>query len=205
LEFATMANTDSAFGFLPIGIQNNATPSFQLSKGLFVSTNNTACGRGDGLQQLTSGYLSAVTGAVGQNLWKGIAWGFEYFSVAANRRIVTQYWPGSGNTGDVEVLYYPLDNFPSIQIVAQAASSPFTRAMIGGNMEISYVAPSAVLRGGSSKCSITASAATTATLPWRLVDLWSSVAKAGQPGTDDTGNYNWGIFEFNSAGLAGLA
>jgi len=200
-----MANSNAPFGLNPVVIQNNATPSMTLSRGIFASNNTQVCARGDGIQQLTDGYLSAVTGAVAQNLWKGIAWGFEYLSVSQRKRVVTQYWPGGDNSGVVEVLYVPLEGFPPVQIVAQAASSPFTRAMIGGNMEIAYTAPSSVLRGGSSLVAITASAATTATLPWRLVDLWSSRASAGQPGTDDTGNYNWGIFEFNAAGLLGLA
>jgi len=200
-----MANTNSPFGFNPIQIQNNATPSMVLQRGLFVSTNTQVCARGDGLEQLTSGYLSAVTGAVAQNLWKGIAWGFEYLSVSQRRRVVTQYWPGGDNTGDIEVLYVPLEGFPPVQIVAQAASSPFTRAMIGGNMEIAYTAPSVTIGGGRSQCAITASAATTATLPWRLIDLWSKRAPTWPNGTDDTSNYNWGVFEFNAAGLAGLA
>jgi hypothetical protein len=201
-----MANSNAPFGLLPIGVQNGGTPAYELVRGTFVSTNNVACARGDGLQQLTTGYLSAVAGTgVAASQWRGIFWGCEYFSTAMGRRIVSQYWPGSGNSGDIEVLYVPLMGYPPVKIVAQAASSPFTRAMIGGNMEIAHTAPSATLRGGSSQVAVTASAATTATLPLRLIDLWSSVAKAGQPGTDDTGNYNWGIFEFNAYQETGLA
>jgi hypothetical protein len=201
-----MANSNSPFGLLPRGIQNNATPSFQLSRGVFADNNAVACARGDGVQQLTSGYLSAVAATgVAASQWRGIAWGFEYLSTALGRRIVTQYWPGSGNTGEVEVLYVPLMGFPPVQIIAQAEGTPFTRAMIGGNMEIAYTAPSATLRGGSSRVSVTASAAATPTLPLRLVDLWSSVAPTGAPGADDTTNYNWGIFEFNAYQETGLA
>lgn len=200
-----MANSNAPFGLLPLGVQNNATPSMQLSRGLFVSTNTQACGRGDGVQILSTGYLSAVTGAVAASQWRGIAWGFEYLNSALGRRVVTQYWPGGGNTGDIEVLYVPLMGYPPVQIVAQAASSPFTRAMIGTNMEIAHTAPSATLRGGSSLVAITAAdGTTTATLPWRLVDLWSQRASAGQPGTDDTGNYNWGVFEFNAYQETGI-
>jgi hypothetical protein len=202
-----MANFNAPYGLNPFGVQLNGTPSFGLEKGTFVSTNTQACGRGDGLQQLTTGYLSAVAAAgVVQSLWRGIFIGCEYFSTAANRRVVSQYWPGGGNLGDIDVLYVPLLNYPSPRIVAQAAGSGiFTRAMIGGNMEIAYTAPSASVRGGSSLVAVTATAATTATLPLRLVDLWSSVARPGTPGTDDTSANNWGIFEFNAAGLLGLA
>jgi hypothetical protein len=205
LEFATMANSNSPFGLLPLAIQNNATPSMALARGLFAANNTQVCARGDGLAQLTDGYLSAITGAVVASQWRGIAWGFEYLSVSQRRRVVTQYWPGGDNSGVIEVLYVPLMGYPPVQIVAQAASTAFSRAMIGGNMEIAYTAPSATLRGGSSLVAITASAATTATLPWRLIDLWSQRAPSGQPGTDDTGQYNWGVFEFNAYQETGLA
>lgn len=200
-----MANNNAPFGFNPVVIQNNATPSMALQRGVFASNNTQVCARGDGLQQLTDGYLSAITGAVVASQWRGIAWGFEYLSTALGRRVVTQYWPGGGNSGVVEVLYVPLMGYPPVQIVAQAASTAFSRAMIGGNMEIAYTAPSATIRGGSSLCAITASAATTATLPWRLIDFWSSRAPAGSPGTDDASQYNWGVFEFNAYQETGLA
>lgn len=200
-----MANNNAPFGFQPVVIQNNATPSMALSRGVFASNNTQVCARGDGVQQLTSGFLSAVIGTgILANIWKGIAWGFEYFSISQRRRVVTQYWPGGDNSGVIEVLYVPLEGFPPAQVVAQAASSPFTRAMIGNNMEIAYTAPSSVIRGGSSLAAITASdSAGAAGLPWRLVDLWSSRASVGQPGTDDASNYNWGVFEFNAAAIQG--
>jgi hypothetical protein len=199
-----MANTNSPFGLSVRGVQNNATPSFQLERAQFAADNTQVCGRGDGLQALTTGYLSAITGVVVAAKWVGIAMGFEYLNTAVNRRVVTPYWPGGGNSGVINVLYVPLNIYPSVQIVAQAAGTPFTRAMIGNNMEIAYTAPSASLRGGSSLVAITASdSAGAATLPWRLKALWSSVTPSGQPGTDDTGSYNWGIFEFNTASLQG--
>lgn len=201
-----MANTNAPFGLNPLGVQNGATPSFNLVKGLFASNNTQVCARGDGVYQDTNGYLSAIVGAQAQNVWKGIFWGCEYLSAALGKRIVTTYWPGGDNSSqEVEVLYVPMEGYPPLQIVAQAASTSFTRAMIGGNMEIAYTAPTAYTGRGKSNVAITASAATTATLPFRLINLWSQVAQAGQPGTDDTTDYNWGVFEFNGAGLLGLA
>lgn len=199
-----MANNNAPFGLNPVVIQNNATPSMALQRGIFAANNTQVCARGDGLQRLTDGYLSAVTGAVLANVWAGIAWGFEYLNVSLGRRVVTQYWPGGGNSGVVEVLYVPLEGYPPVQIVAQAASTAFSRAMIGNNMQIAYTAPSATIRGGSSLVAVTASdSAGAAGLPLRLIDLWSSRAAAGSPGTDDASQYNWGIFEFNAAAIQG--
>jgi hypothetical protein len=200
-----MANSNAPYGLNPVVIQNNATPSMALQRGVFAANNTQVCARGDGLQLLSTGYLSAVTGAVAASQWRGIAWSFEYLSISQRRRVVVPYWPGGDNSGVVEVLYVPLMGFPPVQIVAQAASSPFTRAMIGTNMEIAYTAPSAVIRGGSSLVAVTAAdGTTTATLPLRLIDLWSSRAALGTPGTDDASNYNWGVFEFNAYQETGI-
>ena len=38
---------------------------------------------------------------------------------------------------------------------------------------------------------------TTATYPFRVVDLWSSMAPPGAPGTDDTSSYNIVIVQSN--------
>ena len=99
---------------------------------------------------------------------------------------------------------FGLENNPAMRIVAQATSTKFTRAMVYGNFEIDYVAPTAYTGRGKSNVTISsATIATTATLPFRLIDLWSSVAATGQPGADDS-DYNWGIFEFNSAQSTGI-
>ena len=47
--------------------------------------------------------------------------------------------------------------------------------------------------------------ATTGTLPFQIVDLYSSIAPSGTPGTDDTSNYNIVLVTSNPDGAAGLA
>lgn len=202
-----MANTNAPFGLNPFGQQNGATPNFNLAKALFASNNTQVCARGDGLQFLTSGYVSAITGTgVAVSQWAGIFWGCEYLSAALGRRVVSTYWPGGDNSSqEVEVLYVPFENNPAVRIVAQATSTKFTRAMVYGNFDINYVAPTAYTGRGKSNVTIASSTInTTPTLPFRLVDLWSSYAATGQPGADDS-DYNWGIFEFNSAQSTGLS
>lgn len=199
-----MPNTNSPFGLLPIGVQIGATPSFQINR-IMIPTTTGVCARGDGLQRLATGFMSpVVAAAVGAISWSGIVWGFKFLSAALGRTVVTQYYPGSGSaTGDVELSYIPLgSSWPSVRIKAQATGTPFTRAMVGANMDITYTAPSAILRGGSSQVAIAAVDASTLTLPWRLVQLWSDIARDG--GVDDTASFNWGVFEFNNAGIIGI-
>jgi hypothetical protein len=200
-----MPNFNAAFGLLPLGVQDNTTPSFQLNR-IFLPNTIVACARGDGLQKLATGYMGpVVAAAVTAIQWSGIIWGFEFLSSAIGRRIVTQYYPGSGATGDVEVLYVPIGvSYPSVKLVAQATGTPFTRAMVNANMDITYVAPSATIRGGSSQVSVAAVDAATATLPLRLVSLYSDIAPNSPYGVDNASNFNWGVFEFNNSGTVGI-
>jgi hypothetical protein len=201
-----MANNNAPFGLLPLGVENNATPSFQLNR-MFVPNTIAACARGDGLQKAATGYLAPVVAAgVTAIQWGGIVWGFEYLNASLGRRIVTQYYPGSGATGDVELIYVPIGvAWPSARIVAQAAASGiFTRAMVGANMDIAYTAPSATIRGGSSLVAITAADAVTATLPWRLIGLYSDFNPNNPYGVDNASANNWGVFEFNNTGTVGI-
>ncbi len=205
-----MANTNAPFGLLPLGVQNGGTPSFELKQGQFALDNTTPCTRGDGLVQLSTGYLSKATAAdaaTGQAVanWRGIFWGCQYLSAAFGRTITTQYWPGADNSSQlVQVFYIPLNLYPAVQIVAQSDGTPFTRTMIGNQFYITTAAPTLFGAWARSNTTIAmASVNTTATLPWRLSALWSSIAQSGTPGTDDTTNYNWGVLEFNGAGQAG--
>lgn len=201
-----MANFNAPFGLLPMGVENNTTPSFALSR-IFVPNTIAACARGDGLQKAATGYLAPVTASgVTAIQWAGIVWGFEYLSAAIGRRIVTQYYPGSGATGDVELIYVPLGvAWPSVRLVAQAAASGiFTRAMVNANMDIAYTAPSATIRGGSSQVAVTAADATTATLPLRLIGLYSDFNPNSPYGVDNAAANNWGVFEYNNSGTVGI-
>lgn len=191
-----MANANSPFGILPIGVQNNATPSFQTSRTLVPNTTGVM-GRGDGLQKAASGLLTPIVAAgVTALQWAGIFWSCKYQSAQTLRTVNAQYYPGSGSAiGNVEVYYVPIGTaWPALRVRAQAAGTPFTAAMINSNMDITYVAPSATLRGGSSQVSIAATDGAGSTLPWRLVDLWTTIARDGAQ--DDTSSFNWGVFEF---------
>jgi hypothetical protein len=206
-----MANTNSPFGLRPLGRQNDATPSYGIEQGKASSANTTKFYRGDVLKRLNTGYLDVFTGAIGATAASGrdqaigIFWGCEYLSTAFGRRIITNYWPGGDATGDVIVQYIPLTGFPNARLVAQSNGSPFTFADIGLNLDIAYAAGTAYT--GYSKSGVTLNQSTLDTgvgLPFRLVGLWSDYAASGQPGADNSSNYNWGVVEFNGMNETGL-
>lgn len=207
-----MANTNAPFGLRPLGL-NNATsaPTFSLNGyRKFASNNTQAAFRGDGVQNLDTGFVSAITAAaVGASQWAGVFWGCEYLSAAQGKRTPTTYWPGGDNSGQVvDVQLIPMATSAGAQLfVVQALLTPFTFTDIGQTCDIAYAAGTAY--SGYSKSGLTldrATIGTQAAKPFRIVDLWSSYARqnSSQPGADDTSNYNWVVVAYNMSQETGL-
>lgn len=207
-----MANVNSPFGARLLQRQNDATPSFGLGMDpiKIAPGNAVKAARGDGLQRLATGYVSAVAAAaVPASQWVGIFWGCQYLSASQGKRIVSPFWNGADAIGDVDVAYIPLSGTPNARFVIQSSAGPLTFADIGQNYDIAYVAPTIYGSWAKSGMTLAAAGATTATLPFRLVGLWSQYAgrravSAGQPGTDDTTTFNWGVVEFNGEQETGI-
>ncbi len=207
-----MANTNSPFGLRLIGRQNDATPSFGLGADpLKIASNNTTkIARGDALQRLTTGYVTSV-GAAGvvASAWVGVFMGCQYLSISQGKRVVSPFWPGGDATGDVDVNYIPLTGHPDARFVIQATSTNFVFEDIGENCDVAYAAPT--VYGSWAKSNLTLAQSTlntTATLPFRIMGLWSQYQgrnMQGQPGTDNTSNYNWVVVEFNAMQETGNA
>jgi|SRR5262245_5179902 len=206
-----MPNINSPFGVRMLGRQNDATPSFSLGPNprKIAANNTTKIAKGDILLNLATGYVTAAVAALsttGRDQAVGIFWGCQYLSISQGKRIVSPFWPGGDASGDVDVQYIPLIGHPGMRCVIQGNAGPFTFADIGLNYDIAYAAPTIYGSWGKSNVVIANSTgAVTATLPFRLVALWSQVQRNnGQPGTDDTTAFNWGVFEFNMPGQTGL-
>ena len=206
-----MANTNSPFGVRLLGRQNDATPSFGLGpeRLKIAQDNSTQIARGDLLLRLDTGYVTAAVAAIAataaaKSSIVGIFWGCQYLSIAQGKRVVSPFWPGGADTiVDADCQYIPLTGFPNIRCVAQATSTPIAFADIGLNCNIAYAAPT--IYGSWAKSNVTIdSPATTVTLPFRITGLWSQYARSGQPGTDDSSNYNWAVLEFNGLNETGI-
>lgn len=204
-----MANTNAPFGLRWLGFNGgSAAPTFALQPGKFISSLSTKAYKGDGIQQLASGYQSPVTAAsVGASQWVGVFSECQYLSTAAGRRIVTAFWPGTGdNTGDVDTLYVPLIGNPPQLFVAQTLSTSAAFADIGATVDIAYATGTSYV-SGYSRSGLTidmGSKGTSNTLPFRIVNLWSAIAAPGAPGTDDSSNFNWVVVRFNAEAETGI-
>jgi hypothetical protein len=203
-----MANTNAPFGLRLLQRQNDATPSFGLGMDplKIAAANTNKIAKGDGLARLATGYVDRI-GAAGTaaSQWVGVFWGCSYLSTSQGKRVVSPYWPGGDTTTDVDVIYIPLMGVPNARFVIQATSTAIAFADIGQNYDIAYAAPTVFGSWARSNTTLATTGATTATLPFRLVGLWSQYQRqSGQPGTDNTTSFNWGVVEFNGNQETGI-
>ena len=175
-----MANIDSAFGFRPIKRLDGAawTGNHTTRKML---NNATALNRGDMVQALPSGYVQAMTGAVTDHSAIGIFVGCHYLAASLGYPIWSNYWPGAGAVGDVEV---QIIDDPSVVFEVQAAAGPILLADVGMTANPTVVASTT----GFSKWTL-ATPAASATAAWRVVGLGDPAVMVGN-GYDPTTAFN---------------
>ena len=159
-----MANTNAPFGFKPIRRLDGAawTGNFTQKK---MQNNAGACNRGDMMKTLADGTVAVSTvGASNANI--GVCGGFHYLSSTMGYPIWTNYWPGSGATGLVDVF---LIDDPLVVYEVMANTGPITLADIGANAEPTITASTT----GFSKWSLTAPsiAAGSDIMPWKVVGV----------------------------------
>jgi hypothetical protein len=201
-----MANTNKPFGFRWLGLNpGGGAVSFQLIKRKIAYGDTSAVYRGDPMQHLNTGYVSKGAAGVAVSQHAGILYGVEYMSNALGRVVFSEYWPGADASSDVTALLIPIANAAPQLFVAQATSTVFTFADIGMNCDISMGTGSVVGGHATSGATIDRSTIhTTTTLPFRIVDLYSSIAAPGSNGIDDTASYNHVIVQSNPFSATGL-
>lgn len=121
---------------------------------------------------LTTG-AAAATGATGYGL-TGIFLGCSYTDPVTKQKRYSQYWPASTLAGDAVAIVTddPDTVFKSAVVTAQGGSTigSVATAMIGLNIAGSDLAGNQNT-GDSYNAVLSTSAATTAALPWRIVDI----------------------------------
>lgn len=157
-----MANTNSPFGFRPIRRLDGAAWTGNVTQ---VKMQNTAgaLNRGDCVVQLADG--TVAVGAAGQgHLLRGVSIGVHYLAASLGYPIWSNYWPGAGAVGLVDV--FIIDD-PNVVFEVMATAGPLTRADIGGNFDVTVAASTT----GFSKWSLAGVAAVTATLPFKMIGI----------------------------------
>lgn len=203
-----MANTNSPFGLLPLGLFGSpSTPSFPLIERKIAQANTNVIAKGDPCIDLNTGYIDRVSGTPvtsAASLYVGVFWGCEYLSVSQGRKVWSQYWPGSDAAADVTAQLIPLMGVTPGLFVIQALATPVAFADIGRNGQFSYAAPTSAGLYRKSGVTLDTTTNTTNTWPLRIVGLLSQYSAAGAPGTDDDSDYNIAVVSFNSFQVTGL-
>jgi hypothetical protein len=191
-----MANPNTPFGFQEIGWNrggpavSGATVERKIAAGY-----NTAIGRGDVVQSLSTGYIARGAAGVSGSNTAGIFIGCKYLSTSLKRMTFAQSWPSGDHAYDGVAFIVPIAGVPPKLFKVQTLLTNLTFADIGSNIDID--AGTVNSQGFSTMTVSQALLGTTVTLPFRVVDMYSSIAPAGSPGTDDTSNYNIVIVQSN--------
>ena len=200
-----MANTNFPFGFKPLGLGGDVTPSYGLRTAKIAYGNTTAIYRGDPIVRLATGYVDQWSAAVDVGLLVGIFWGAKYASTSLGRTTQNTFWPGNDATTDATCYYYPIQGNPAPLFLAQVNAGPAVFADIGANFSPDIGTGSIKGTYGLSGATIDYSTiATTNTLEFKLVGLWSDYAPSGTPGTDNTAAYNLVVVQGNSFSSVGI-
>src|SRR5258708_39482602 len=219
-----MANVLTPFGLKHLGnVGGGFAPSYELRARKIALGNTNPIFHGDPVTSLSTGYIAqAVSAAAVQ--WAGVFSHCEYFSVSQQRKVRSNYWPGSDAQFDVDafIIDAAFSQFfaasDGTTVATYAPSGVILQAAIGANIDVTIAtggstAPTAGSGQGNTIAQLSgalrkaSSIALTATLPFRLVRPYSdfvapNARAAGTTsfnGADNTTTFNWWIVAFNSA------
>jgi hypothetical protein len=196
-----VANTQVTFGFRHIGYASGMAPDYQMAKGVILSSNSTKIFRGDPVSlDPTTGAI--VQGANNTSTVFGIFDGCMYTPVGGTPQW-SQFWPGAaGGPATGYVI-----NAPGALFMAAALNTSLVTANVGEN--IGFAIGTGNTATGQSAATLDQSTLnTTNTLPFKVVDLGSSILAAGSNGADVSTAYAWAVVTFNNQQykqLTGLA
>lgn len=190
-----MANTNAPFGFRQYSGTGSA-PTYEQVPMLIASDYTTALYYGDPVVPLNTGYIAKgdPSGAPTVQI-AGIFVGCTYLSVSQKRTVWSNYWPGSDNNGVVTAYVV---NDPNAKFLVQVGGSSSTGAVQGdvnANVQFAYGTGNANSGISGAYIDISVSPTTTATLPFRIVDLVTQ--PPGSAGTA-SGAYNYVVVAFNN-------
>ena len=197
-----MANTNSPFGVLPVGGADGAAPTYGMVKRYISSADTTTAYRGDPMQWLNTGYVSQSAVSVTVSQFAGVLWGVTYYSQSQQATTFSKYWPAADVASGSTVIAHliPVSSGVPMLFYGQTSNSSTTAtqvtfADVGQTIDISIGTGSTL--SGMSGCYLDQHVqGTTATLPFRIIDLWSNYTNGAGPGTAASA-YNWIVVQAN--------
>jgi hypothetical protein len=203
-----VANVQFQFGFQPYGSVSGKTPNFGLTRVTIAYNYATAMFRGDPVAYNSSGNIILASDQTAP--LAGIFWGCEYTTNTPLTAlpIKSKYWPGVALTNSATVVTaFVIQDPDTLFLAAELGTStnPIALTNIGENVQWVAGAGGNTATGISSYCIDDNNMTVTATLPFKIVDLYSTFAPPGQNGADNTTIYNWAVVKMNYTVRAGGA
>jgi hypothetical protein len=201
-----MANTFAPFGFRQYSGTGSA-PTYEQTVAYVAYNNTTAIYFGDPVVQLNTGYIAQAT--AGTTQIAGIFVGCKYLSVSQKRTVWSNYWPGTSDVASGNSIEAYVINDPNAQFLVQSGNGgPVTFASIGNNINFAIGTGNSA-SGISGAYADFATIATTATLPFRIIQLsgyspYGLNPITGQNGYDTSTAYNNLIVAFNNVATKSL-
>jgi hypothetical protein len=203
-----MANTQVQFGFSPFGITAGTVPNFGLRRRTLAYNYGSTLFRGDPVASDANGNVIRVSSQSAPVA--GIFWGCKYYDPVQKITFESKYWSApSGLNSAAVVTAYIYDDPEMLFVVAELGSTAaISAANVMNNVQWNVGAGGSTTSGISSYVIDDGHITTTNTLPFKIVDLYSTYAPPGQNGGDDTTVYNWAIVRMNNtdraAGTTGI-
>ena len=194
-----MANTNAPFGLRPLRTLSGQT-SFS-PRTIIAGIDNAdtqAIYKGDMLKLLSTGYVAQWTATTAVSQFAGVFWGCRYVSISQGKQIYNNIYPGNDAASDVDVFMIPATGTEPMLFQIQTNSTGVALADRFANFDITVGSGNAYTTLSGSVLDVS-SLNTTATLPLRLVELWSDDQITGTPGTQ-AGAYNWAVVMANVSG-----
>lgn len=184
-----MANTLAAFGFRQFRRFDGGAPTAGFDTLTIASSDANVIGTGDVVATSATGpYVTVLSSGLSQV--RGVFMGCEYYSPTVGRKVWSPYFPGSVQTssGTNDVQAWVCTDPDMLYIVQCSTTATVTSSQVGLNFGVSSgtFGSANTTTGISAMTLASTSAATTATLPWRLMDFYSNWSPPGVNGTDNT-------------------
>jgi len=214
-----MANIAVAFGFKHIGYVEGAAPTYGLRRRKIALGQTNPIFRGDPVSEVAgpTGYIQQA--AAGTISLTGVFSHCEYFSVSQQRKVRSNYWPGSDAQFDPDA--FILDTVGSLFLAASSNGGPITFASTDRNINFAIATGGSATPSagqGNTVAQLSGSTldfgtiSTTPTLPFRIYKLYSDDVVPGAPnagatspnGADNTTAFNWAVVTFNNVAFKQL-
>lgn len=178
-----MANVSAPNGFIPYSVGGGmACPTYAQRAVQIAFNYGTKIFRGDPVLEVTAGTIQQWTNGSDVAQFGGVFWGCEYISTIRGYT-VSPFWPAAGDVASgqfVRAYVYGGQDTPPMWYLVQTDSTGAAQADVFGNVDVTLGSGNATT--GQSTAFVPMPVAVTATLPFRIMKLYSEGFGVNAPG-----------------------